>query len=331
MLVYVAIICLPLLLGAGASILIKHKNIDNRISLWEAYLVGLIGCLGIFEIVHLSGVFGNLMLTECSKAALICLIGLGTVSVVVILTNRCMWKGTMRKLSVEEIVPVAFFLLLLAAQIYYVLSVPMMITSGDITQETVCSFLSENKIYGVSPLTGSVYGGAPLRYKILCLPTVYALLSRWTGASPEIILDQLIPVLAICSAYMAYYLLSGCLFGEKADGAEKRLWFMVIVAAIFFLCEKNVYAEGYGILHASHMGTTMCNSVLVPLVLYATLKRKWMIIVGCILAEACICWTFWGLGVCIVVAAGVFAVKNCYENKNVQNLFFRIFGKEADK
>ena len=327
----VAIICLPLLLGTGAWVLINHKNIDKQISLWEAYLYGVIGCLGSFEIAHLSGVFGGLMLSECGKVALLCMGAAGILSVITWAVKYGVRKRTVVKMHGETLIPGVVFFLLLGAQIYYVLTEPLLFTAGDIMQETVYSFLSENKIYGVSPLTGSIYGGAPLRYKILCLPTVYALLSKWTGISPEAILDQLIPVLMIFSTYMAYYLLSGSLFGEKADEAEKRLWFMVIVAAIFFLCEKNVYVEGYGILHASHLGTTMRNCVLVPLVSYASLKRKWMLVLGCILAEACICWTFWGMGVCMVVAAGILAVKICCENGNIQNLFFRIFDKEGDK
>ena len=331
LLVCVAMVCLPLVLGAGASILINHKNIDHSISLWESCLYGLIGCLGIFEVSHLLGIFGDLQLSECSKVALLCVSMAGIISVLLVVWNCGRQKGLRKKMSGEALIPGVIFLMLLGAQIYYVFSVPMMVTAGDIMQETVCSFLSEDKVYGVSPLTGSVYGGAPLRYKILCLPTVYALLSRWTGISPDTVLDQLVPVLVICSAYMAYYLLSGSLFGEETDKAEKRLWFMVIVAAIFFLCEKNVYAEGYGILHASHLGTTMRNSVLVPLVSYASLKRKRMLMAGCVLAEACICWTFWGLGVCVVVAAGISAVKICFEKRSIQNLFFRTFGKEGSK
>lgn len=308
LLICVAIVCLPMLFGLGTSIWINYKNIDKSVNLWECYLLGLIGCMGMFEIAHLAGVFLEIELSGCGTIVCIGLGAIAIVSAICVVVKRPVPAGIKLKKQNGIWIPGILFLLLMGMQIYYVLSVPMAFTSGDIMQETVCSFLSENKIYGVSPLTGNVYGGAPLRYKILCLPTVYALLSRWGGVTPDIILDQMIPVLVICFAYMAYYLLSGSLLGEDADDAEKRLWFMVIVAAIFFLCEKNVCAEGYGILHASHMGTTMRNSVFVPLVLYAALKRKWVLVIGCVLAEACICWTFWGFGVCVVVAAGVFVV-----------------------
>lgn len=44
--------------------------------------------------------------------------------------------------------------------------------SGDITGETVQTFLAENAVYNVNPMTGSAFTqGMPARFKILGLPT----------------------------------------------------------------------------------------------------------------------------------------------------------------
>ena len=89
------------------------------------------------------------------------------------------------------------------------------------------------------------------------------------------------------------------------------MWFLVFVGLLFWLCEGSVYLEGYGVLHAGWLGTTIRSCVLIPLCLYGALKRRWLVSVLCVLAEACIVWTLWGLGMCAVVFAGVVVIEKC--------------------
>ena len=108
------------------------------------------------------------------------------------------------------------------------------------------------------------------------------------------------------------------------------MWFLVMVGVIFLLCESMVYMEGYGVLHGGYLGTTIRNSILVPMCLSAVLERKWVVSVMCILAEACIVWTFWGLGVCALVAAGVFLIDFLYHCEPVRKSIGRMTSREED-
>ena len=288
-------------------------------ALWKKFLCGIIVVLGLFECGHLAGVFLGMSISDCSLLVL----GLMAVTVIAGLIIFCRKR---RKLFIgregfagcefEMVVPV--FCVLMISQIYYILTTDILQTPGDITLETVHSFLFTGKIYSVSPLTGDAMTGMPLRYEILCLPTVYTLLCRWFGSEPELIVNRVIPVLVLCMTYMSYYLLGAALFGREAQGIKKTMWFLVFVNLLFWLCEGSVYLEGYGILHAGWLGTTIRNCVLIPLCLYGALKRKWLVSVLCILAEACIVWTLWGLGMCAVVFAGVVLIDRCLFRRKVK-------------
>ena len=139
--------------------------------------------------------------------------------------------------------------------------------------------------------------------------------------APDLIVGKIIPAAVVCLSYMTYYLLSGVLFGRENACKEKRWWFLVIVAAVFFLCEQAPCMDGYGILHAGHLGTTIRNNVLIPLTLYAGLERKWLPACFCVLAEACIVWTLWGMGMCMVVLTGVLLSAIILDNKCVCKMF----------
>lgn len=311
---------------------INRKNSNRMINVGELYLYGFSGSIVIFEIGHLAGVFAEIPVSDCGRiicgliaAALIC-------SVAGLIRKHRevldFWKGSCK--LCKPCVPCILFFLLLTVQIYDICFTPMMQTSGDITLETVNSFLITDKIYNVSPLTGKVFGGTPFRYEILCLPTVYTLLCRWSGMAPEFIVGKVIPLAVLCLTYTAYYLLSGSLFGWEDACKEKRIWFMVIVGAVFFLCEQSVYMEGYGILHGGHLGTTIRNSVLIPITLYAALQKKWILAGLSILAEACIVWTFWGMGVSVIILAGVVVADMLLRSSYVCRIFSRLADKEGN-
>lgn len=272
----------------------------------EAYVYGIIGCIGIFEIGHLIGVFFHKTVTFCGDLIL------GLLAAAFLLLLGFVWMGR-RKNSVEKkgiskrrvSVAAIFFTGLLGVQIYHICTAVPMWIPGDITLETVNSFLATDGIYVASPLTGRGLGEMPLRYKILCLPTLYTLLCKWFAMEPELLVCRVIPVLTVFGTYGAYYVLSGALFGKERDCNEKRLWFLSMVAAVIIFCEQSVYMDGYGLLHAGYVGTTWRNCVLVPFVISAALERKWGRAVLCILAEACIVWTLWGFGVCAMITAGI--------------------------
>jgi len=275
-------------------------------ALWKNFLCGMIVITGLFACGHLAGIFLGMSVAGCSLMVLVLMAAAGILGLIILCRKwRQIFVGIgLHKGYRPEAARIVFWVLAIS-QIYYVFTADILVTAGDITLETVNSFLTTGEIYSVAPLTGKAMAAMPLRYKILCLPTVYTLLCRWFGAEPELIVNRVIPTMVLCMTYMSYYLLSTALFGAEEQSRKKRMWFLVMVAMIFWLCEGSVYLEGYGVLHAGWLGTTIRGCVLIPLCLYGALKRKWLVSVLCILAEACIVWTFWGFGVCAVVLAGV--------------------------
>ena len=291
-------------------------------ALWKNVLCGIIVVLGLFECGHLAGVFLGMSISDCG----ILVLGLMVVTVLLGLLVLCRSRRKfLKSRTVQEGakpgVVVLIFCVLMLSQIYYILTTDILQTPGDITLETVHSFLTTGEIYSVSPLTGGTMTGMPLRYEILCLPTVYTLLCRWFGTEPELLVNRVMPILVLVMTYMSYYLLGTALFGREVQGRKKTMWFLVFTGLIFWLCEGSVYMEGYGVLHAGWMGTAIRGCVLIPLCLYGALERKWLISVLCILAEACIVWTLWGFGVCAVVFVGVVFIDRC---------LIRRKGKEGD-
>ena len=291
-------------------------------ALWKYFLCGIIVVLGLFECGHLAGIFLGMSISDCGILVLGLMAVAAILGLFVLYRNRKkLLNGRTVHMRVKAGMVVLFFCVLAASQIYYILTADIPVTPGDITMETVHSFLSTGEIYSVSPLTGGTMTGIPLRYEILCLPTVYTLLCRWFDAEPELIVNRIIPILVLCMTYMSYYLLGAALLGGDSQGRKKTLWFLVLAGLLFWLNEGAVYIEGYGILHAGWQGTTIRNCVLIPLCLYGALERKWLVSVLCILAEACIVWTLWGFGACAVVWAGVILLDKC---------FFKHKGKEGD-
>lgn len=302
----------------------------------DIYMFIFLCSIGIFEAGHLAGVFGKLSISDCGRiiaVMMIAAVGLSLIGIFVFWRRKgmeCVRKAERKNGKRGQLwIPGAVLVLLLAMQIYGVFSTYMPETPGDIMQETVNSFLATDEIYSVSPLTGKAFGGVPMRYEILCLPTMYTLLCRWFGILPEVLLKKVVPIVVMCTSYMAYYLLGGRLFGKEEDG-EKRLWFVVFVALIFCLCEKMPYMEGYGILHGGYMGTTIRNSILVPLTIYALLGKKWLLTGLCVLTEVCIAWTLWGLGVCTAVAAGMLVMDAICRKRIIRDFIVRRMYREEE-
>jgi hypothetical protein len=67
--------------------------------------------------------------------------------------------------------------------------------------------------------------------------------------------------------------------------------------------------DGFGLLHCGFRGVTIRSTVLVPYVFGLAMRRKWKAAVLGIVAEACIVWTLYGMGVCLLVVLGMAAVR----------------------
>ena len=201
-------------------------------------------------------------------------------------------------------VVLALFILL---QVLLILTGERVWTDGDMTPETVNTFLKENGIYTVDPLTGEPYTlGMSFRLKVLCLPTLYGTISRWSGMAPENVIYRLIPCLTLCMGYLAYGRLGTVLFDNNR---EKRNIFLIVVGILFCAGTYMPGVDGFDIFYGGFRGVTIRAVVLLPYLLACLPERKYLGAVLCILAEACMVWTLYGAGVCLLVTAAWVALQ----------------------
>ena len=327
-LLWISLILLPVLIGNGILALFYGKNTTYDITVSESCVLGFIACIGVSEVIHAAGYLLGWSLRKCTGLWGLALLA---VSAVAVLLFVFLLRGHFRERIAlckgykfdKTVVPFVFLGVVLLQMLFIFCTLPIF-TVGDITLETVQSFLAEDGIYRVLPLTGQVSEqGVPLRYGILCLPTVYAMLSTIFGIEAQLLVCHVIPVAILGISYMSHYYLSGVLFGEKAYG--KRFMFLLAVSLIFLFTDTGIFSNGYGILHSGYLGTAIRNLILVPYLFGATLEKRWWKAVLCILAEACINWTLWGMGICVVILIGMLllsiAEQKCPRLRNCLQIF----------
>ena len=307
LLVWIMMVVLPTIIGAGVMTVVYRKNTRMHILFSDCYVLGMLACIGIGEMAHAIGRMGTVTLTKTGMLFGVFVAAIAVVSFVIALhgfrQNKNRYTLWLVGERTSQVLPIAFLLLFLA-QILFIYCKNPLVTAGDITLETVQSFLVQDGIYKVLPLTGMVSEqGMPLRYTILCLPTIYAILSQQFGIEAELVVCHIMPIGVLAGSYLAYYRLSNTLFGEKK--LSRRFWFLIIVGLVFTFSEGAVFLDGYSALHSGYTGVAIRNLVLVPYALSAALEGRWWKVILCILAEACIVWTFLGCGVCVVIALGI--------------------------
>lgn len=273
--------------------------------------------IGLTEVAHLAGCllgWSFLAVTELLLAeavvAMLALILFGliarkkamAVSVIVGKTAPEKKKAIRR----QQILAAALgFLILL--QVLLIITGKKVWTDGDMTLETVNTFLKENGIYTVDPLTGEPYTqGMSFRLKLLCLPTLYGTISRWSGMSPETVVYRLIPCLTLCMGYLAYGRLGAVLFDYNR---KKCNIFLIIVGILFCAGTYMPGVDGFDIFYGGFRGVTIRAAVLLPYLFSCLLERKYLGAVLCILAEACMVWTVYGAGVCLLVTVAWMALQ----------------------
>lgn len=212
---------------------------------------------------------------------------------------------------VEKILA-GIFLALAAAQLIHLLWNAGVYTQADMTVETVGSFLATDSVYGVNPMTGQAYtAGIPTRLKILCLPTLYGFFCRLSGLEPDTVVTAAVPVWIFVSSYAAFFCVGKSLFPESR---KKRGCFMIAVVILMWAGSLLYSMDGFSLLYCGYRGTSIRNLVLLPYLISLCIRKQWKPAVLCILAEACIVWTFYGMGACVLAIAGLFLAERGRRN-----------------
>lgn len=282
------------------------------ITLADLYVLGFIVCIGAAEAAHLAGLFLGLGINAVS------ILWAGLFVVLLLFCVLFRWKSGRKKETVRachKALPMVFLGMVLV-QMLYIFCMQQRITPGDITLETVTTFLHENGIHRMNPVTGGAYvNPLSMRYKILCLPTLYSAVCYLTGLLPEVVVCHIVPLFVLGGCYFAYYKLSGQLYKEHLG---KRYTFMLVVACLLWLLDLGIYLDGYAIFHGGYLGTTIRGLVLLPYTLQGALGKQWWKCGLCVLAEMCVCQTLWGLGFCLLMTGICVIVHCCEEKKRVK-------------
>lgn len=274
--VWILMALLPFILGMGllCSIhLMQGKKIQFRYYFTDAWLAGGIITLAIGEVAHIMGAFLQYSLSDAEKIfwcgmTIACV--LAFLMVVVAFAKKLFFTKLQVPKGDRSFMAVIWFLLLLTLEIIFIFCTAPVKIPGDITVETVKSFLSTNAIYAVNPLTGRAYTvGISERIKLLELPTLYAILSKTFGIDAVSLIRHTIPIVTLMASVMAYYRLSRFLFGERG---KWNYLFLFFILSVFLFGDQAKFLPGYQVLHSGFLGEGVRNNVLMPLTLSALLE-----------------------------------------------------------
>ena len=330
LLLALAVLCLCGFLGSGVMILSYftekgHRNRTQGSGWAEALITGELILTGLAVTAHVAAVFTGQSFSRCT------VIFLGILGAALLLVAVLfLFYGIVRrkrKGSEDKVQPAVnagnrpdspeklltgIFWILVALQLFWLLWNAGVYAKGDMTVETVGSFLQTDSIYRINPLTGQAYGeGIPTRLKILCLPTLYGFFCRLSGLSPESVVTAAVPVWIFISSYAAFFCVAKCLFTESG---KKRVCFLITIVILMWAGCGFHSMDGFSLIYCGYRGVTIRNLVLIPYLISLCLRKRWKTIILCILAEACIVWTFYGLGACLLTAAGLFLTERGRRN-----------------
>lgn len=280
---------------------------------WDYIFIGFIGLIGLAEMAHLSALFLKLSFGTCTvlfwglAGAGALLVGIG---IALNLRRRASGKQEGGKRAElprpgdgAEALLWIFFAVMLASQLIFICMGNNSYRGKDMTVEVVGSFLACDGIYQVNPMTGMPFtAGMPSRLKILCLPSLYGSICRLTGASPDMIVHRVVPAVVLVGCYGAFSCLGRALFPEDR---RKRSWFILVVSLLLWAGAYQEGMDGFNMLCCGWRGTAIRNGVLMPWLLSLCVRGRWRTGILCVLAEACMVWTLYGCGACLVVLAGM--------------------------
>lgn len=278
---------------------------EKKYFLFDIFMTIYIVIIGAAEAANLYGIALQQPLSQCDGVLFITA-AIGSVAVIavsVFIRQRNKGSYIRKEYTAKSYVLLGLFLTVVVSQVLFLILGTKIYRTGDMTVETVNSFLQTDWIYRVNPMTGREYAsGIPSRIKILCLPTFYAVLCDTFSVTPQLLVWKVIPIVTLVFCYVAFDCVAKALFAESRD---KQLTFMVFVAVLMWIGSYMFAMDGFGLLFSGWRGVSVRNLVLVPYAVSLCLRNKYLHALLCALAEACILWTFYGLGVCVVVIAGM--------------------------
>lgn len=323
LLLWLLMALVPFALGKGALRILYGNQPTQDMGPADCMLTGGMIVIGLAEAAHLGACLLGRSFSDCVilfvMALGVCLV----VSTIICFVSRKTRKDNrlqQRKAERERVKRILLagntekqqlvyvvFVVIVAIQLVLVAAVQNVYFDGDMTLETVNSFLATDAVYQVNPMTGELYTlGIPFRLKILCLPTFYGILCRSFGLSAEAVVLGIVPPFVLLGSYLAYGIVAKRLFPKDK---VKRGVFLVLIAILLGVGNYMPGMDGFGVMHSGFRGVTIRAAILLPYTFGLMLRKKYKLVVLCVLAEACIVWTFYGMGACVAVAVGMLCVE----------------------
>jgi hypothetical protein len=298
----------------------EHHEYTNT----DFFLTGVLICVGLSEAAHLFGVFGHGTVTNAGCVFAMLVTAAVLCSILFLFIKRHLSRsrkiaGNNQPLQASSAIYTALPVFIIFLIEFIIIQVNDNIyTDGDMTVETVRTFIKTDSFYTVNPLTGMAYtAGVPSRLKILCLPGLYSFLSGIFRISPETLVWRGIPAFVLICTVAAYSNLADTLFGTagayKYKNINRKNVFLFIVGLFLLLGDYMYGMDGFLLLESGYRGVALRALVLVPYAISLTLRKKWIPLIMCIVVEGCIVWTFYGAGECLLVAAGLLLTEYAYK------------------
>ena len=264
----------------------------KKISLTDIFMIDFCGSLFLAEVLHLALMFLGGSLREFAlmfAGGLLLLVAI-TILVCTLWTRRYKKANDVFLLSFGALVLTQMTVILFGNHIHI---------QGDMTVEMVASFMHTDDVYQVNPMTGMAYAqGMPLRLQVLGSPTLYGFVCALTGLAPELVVWKLVPIVVLVFGYIAFGALAGAIFPEDK---KKRNLFLLIVAILFYIEAGIGGMDGFGLLYGGWKGITIRSLILMPWLFSLMLRKKRLLALGVVAAEACICWTLYGMGWSVLI------------------------------
>lgn len=284
----------------------------------EKLIEGSLIVIGLAEAAHLAALFLKLSLQTCAWIMVVLFI-FALVAAVCPWVIRRLSKskrskekkeaGGKRFFKLLQLYPVLFVIIgaLILFQLIWNYRMQVPYTAGDITVETVQTMLAADGVYTVNPLTGQAFtAGMPLRMQILVLPTLYAVLCRFTGISAPIMCYGIIPCIVLLLSYLVYGRWAAYLFPKEG---KKQALFLLFVALVYQFGCYNEAMDGFHLFFGGYRGAAIRAGIILPYVLLCALQKKWRGVILCLFAEICVVWTFYGAGYAAFTVGIVFGIR----------------------
>lgn len=323
------------LLGRGALRVLYGKSPNQDRSLADSVLTGGMIVIGLTQVVHMWAIMSGQSFSGCVRIFLCGILLLLFAAVLLIAVENVRQRKnpayareaerirvrkamTQSRPDAQEKILYFVFGILVLLQLLLLVWKQERYLTGDMTVETVNTMLSTDTIYQFNPMTGQPYTlGIPMRLKILCLPTLYAILCELFGMSGTYLVWNVVPVLVMLGSYLAFYTVAKALF---PDEHKKRGVFLVLVAVLLWVGTNLYGMDGFGLQYTAWRGVSLRAGILLPYTFGLILRKKWRLVPLCILTEVCIVWTLYGMGACLIVTLGMLGIgflqKKSHRDKN---------------